>query len=129
MLGVISQSSAEQFFWRESTSFIQRVVPEIDGVIDGKRPELLVTFCRPVDQSMPHESVRTFHDCLDSSLGDAVLVMGTDIGELLPLTLLVEFAEPLSRIVDAIVGVVGLYSDSMFEAIALEGKLGAEGFV
>jgi hypothetical protein len=101
----------------------------VQGIVDGERPELLISSFRPVDRCVEHESPGAFHDCFYSSLSYTILMMGSDSAELEPLTFGIELTKKFGRIKDAIVAVISLDADSMGMAVAFEGHFGANGVV
>jgi hypothetical protein len=53
-------------------------IPKEDSVLDGHRPELSVCGFWPVDGGVDHHRSSNSHDGLDRSLGDPIVMMGTD---------------------------------------------------
>ena len=57
------------------------VVPEVDSVVDGERPERVVDGIWPVQGSMQQHGASPKEDGLDSALGFPILVVGADAAE------------------------------------------------
>jgi hypothetical protein len=120
----------EEVVGRDSSRLGRHVVPEVDGLLHGHRPQLRVGDLRPMNRSVEHHRAGDRHDGLDRPLGDSVVVMGPDAGEANRLLKRRQVAgEGVRREGFPVVGLVLLRDDANITAKQLVLFLGSKGLV
>ena len=64
------------FFFGSEPITRRKMVPKVDGMVEGKGSELEVSSFWPADGRMDHLGPREVTDGLDEALGRSILVMG-----------------------------------------------------
>jgi hypothetical protein len=97
--------TAEDLDGSETSEFLWHMIPQIDGMIKGKRPEVKSGLSRPMDSLMEHHGSGPLGNGANGAFGDTILVMGADAGVADGLALV---GAILHKIVGTKRGVVGM---------------------
>jgi hypothetical protein len=71
----------ENFSWGVTVAFLGHVVPEVNSMIHGEGPQSGIELSRPMNELMHHHGTGPSRDSLEATLGNSILVMGTDTTE------------------------------------------------
>ena len=92
---VIMEGSGSEQFCREDDPVLRgSVVPYVDGVVNGKQPEIFLHLLWPMEDKMEEQGSGPIEDCLNVAL-HVVLTMSTGPKKTPELMLIVTIGNPL----------------------------------
>jgi hypothetical protein len=114
--------------WSETGRQTRDFIVEMDGVTQGKRPEITMVVLRPAKGGVNHHGPTGTDGMLDSILGNPVVMVPTNATVTNSLTFLGEFRCELPRGVNPVIRAVGTDLDTGAGGVALKTKLGLNCF-
>jgi hypothetical protein len=120
--------SGNELEWGKLATLTRKVIPQVDGMLDRKRPQFRPTLVRPVKNLMHQHSTIPSHDGPDDALSGAILMMGTNSTAGHGLTLHLEVVKAILHLMKMVIGTVGLDADTICTCKPFKCMLGLEGF-
>ena len=106
----------------------RELIPEVNGMVEGKRPKFEVSLPRPAYRSVDHLRTSEITNGLDEAFSGTVLMMRTNATEANRLVLEGEVSLKFFRGEDAIVGHEGLERKTKVSSLTLEETLTHKSF-
>ena len=97
-----------------------KVIPDVDGMVEGKRPQLQVVGGRPGEGGVNEHGPSKVADDLDGAFCHSILMVGPNPGESDGLSLASEVVLELFGLEDAIVGEEGFDGDTKLVGLAFQ---------
>jgi hypothetical protein len=100
----------------------------MDGVREGKRPEITLVVLGPSESSVDHDGATSAHGVLDGIFSHSIMMVPTDPTMLDPLSLGSEFRGEFLGGVDTVVSAIGTNVNSNGGGLTLKSEFGLNSF-
>jgi hypothetical protein len=113
---------------RETRGLSRKLIVQVDGVTEGKRPEVTMIMLGPSKGGKNHDGTAGTDGVLNGVLSDSVVVMTADATVFDALTLGGQLSSKFLRGIDTIVGTVVTNVNADGGSLSFKGELGLNSF-